>query len=305
MPCLNRRRFLAISGAAVAGGAGMPARASTVSQWRGVAMGSAASITLDHPNADQIIAHARVEIERLEDIFSLYRAGSTLSQLNANGSLDNPPFELLEVLGLCGSVHHLSGGLFDPTVQPLWAAYAEAFAAGSKPSDDAIDQARSLIAWDAVRYDATNVSFGRPGMALTLNGVAQGYVADRVAALLAAEGVKNILIDTGEIQAMGAGLDGEGWDISLAADQGSLTLRDRALASSAPKGTVFDVAGTVGHILDPRAGTAATAEWELVSVTASSAALADALSTAMCLMARPQIMQMVDAVPDATLVALA
>jgi thiamine biosynthesis lipoprotein len=66
-------------------------------------------------------------------------------------------------------------------------------------------------------------------------------------------------------------------------------LRDQALASSAPLGTVFDAAGTAGHILDPRSGATARPRFRLVSVTAPSAALADGLSTALCLMDRPQI----------------
>lgn len=47
---------------------------------------------------------------------------------------------------------------------------------------------------------AGRIAFARPGMTLTLNGVAQGDVADLVAALLAAEGLEDALIDTGEIR---------------------------------------------------------------------------------------------------------
>jgi thiamine biosynthesis lipoprotein len=126
-------------------------------------------------------------------------------------------------------------------------------------------------------------------MALTLNGIAQGFIADRVAGLLAAEGLTDILVDTGELRALGSTPTGGDWPVDLADGAGSLGLRDQALASSAPLGTVFDAAGTAGHILDPRSGATARPRFRLVSVTAPSAALADGLSTALCLMDRPQI----------------
>jgi thiamine biosynthesis lipoprotein len=68
---------------------------------------------------------------------------------------------------------------------------------------------------------------------------------------------------------------GGDWPVDLADGAGSLGLRDQALASSAPLGTVFDAAGTAGHILDPRSGATARPRFRLVSVTAPSAALAD------------------------------
>ena len=43
--------------------------------WRGIALGAEARIILDHPNAEQLIAGAVAEIERLEGMFSLYLPG--------------------------------------------------------------------------------------------------------------------------------------------------------------------------------------------------------------------------------------
>ena len=78
------------------------------------------TITLDHTDGERIARKAFAEVDRLEDIFSLYRANSALSRLNESGILTDPPFELLECLSLCGSVNRATGGLFDPTVQSLW-----------------------------------------------------------------------------------------------------------------------------------------------------------------------------------------
>lgn len=280
MPRLSRRRFIAISAAAIAAG---PSVAAPSRYWTGTALGARASIVLAHPEALRIVAVALREIERLENVFSLYRPDSALSRLNNEGSLDAPPFELVECLGIAGAVHAATGGAFDPTVQPLWAAYAAASSVGSVPSEAALSEARARVGWSQVVVAPQAIAFTRPGMALTLNGIAQGYIADRVTRLLEREGLRDILVDTGEFRALGGRPEGGAWQVGLANGE-KVGLRDRALATSAPLGTAFDAAGTVGHILDPRTGRPAPASGRSVSVTAPTAALADALSTALCLL---------------------
>lgn len=300
----TRRRFLTIAAAATAC-AGLPAGAAPLTRWQGIALGAPASIHLAHPDADRLIRMALAEIARLEAVFSLHRPDSALARLNATGRLEAPPFELLECLSLCSAVHTASGGAFDPTVQPLWRLHAETHAIGRAPTDAEIAATLPLIGWDGVEAEASAITFARPGMALTLNGVAQGVIADRVADLLAAEGLTDILVNTGEFRALGGHPDGSPWPLRL--DDAAATqvpLRDRALASSGPLGTTFDTEGRVGHILDPRTGRPAAPRWRLISVTAPRAGLADALSTAACLLEASDIATLFDNFPDSRLVGL-
>ena len=276
---LSRRRFLAISAACCLP---VPALAQDLHVATGQALGARVTLRLSHPDAAAIAARALAEIARLEGVFSLYRADSALMRLNAGGALEAPPFELLECLTLAGSVHAASGGLFDPTVQPLWALHAETAVQGRLPTDDERKAALALTGWQRLRIGPDRIAMA-PGMALTLNGIAQGYIADRVAALLGAEGLDDILIDTGEFRALGGDPRGGDWPVHLA-QGGEVGLRSRALATSSPLGTTFDAGGRVGHILDPRTGAPAVPVWSAVSISAPSAALADALSTAACLM---------------------
>jgi thiamine biosynthesis lipoprotein len=278
-PMTSRRRFLTITAAAML--CPTLGTAQPMYTWQGAALGARATIRLAHPDAPAITARVAAEISRLEDIFSLYRPQSALSQLNETAILHAPPFELLECLSLAGAVHAASEGRFDPTIQPLWASYAEASARGAMPDEAARIKAHALTGWDRVNLDAASIKM-QPDMALTLNGIAQGYIADRVADLLTAEGLTDILIDTGEFRALGRQPDGRAWPVNLAAG-GQVPLVARALATSAPLGTTFDEGGHVGHILDPRIGTPSQAIWREISVTAKSAALADALSTTACL----------------------
>ncbi|WP_386628628.1 FAD:protein FMN transferase [Sulfitobacter geojensis] len=275
----TRRRFLTINAAALA----FPGKslAAPVYTWQGIALGARATLRLSHPDAKAISARVAAEITRLEDIFSLYRPNSSLMQLNRAGQLHLPPFELLECLSIAGSVHRASKGAFDPTIQPLWACYAEASAQGRLPEKDAITQARLKVGWEGVHISPAAIVL-EPEMALTLNGIAQGYIADRVAEMLMDECLTNVLIDTGEFRALGVHPDGRAWPVTLAAG-GEVPLDTRALATSAPLGTTFDEYSQVGHIIDPRTGQPTQSHWQEISVSAASAAVADALSTAACL----------------------
>lgn len=280
---MKRRRFLSIAAGLTAASAFRAFAAPSVRQWHGVALGSAAAIAVNHPDADRLIALARSEIDRLENIFSLYRADSVLSQLNRDGKLTSPPFELLNCLSLCDTVNRASGGLFDPTVQPLWSAYATSWSGGKAPARLDLEHALALTGWSDVQFDADKVSFARPEMALTLNGIAQGFIADRVTLLLRSQGLSDVLVDTGEIRALGTAPGTMGWPVNLQ-DGPRITLRDRAVATSSLRGTVIDPAGRVGHILDPSIGALEERPANVVSISAPTAALADALSTAACLM---------------------
>jgi len=126
-------------------------------------------------------------------------------------------------------------------------------------------------------------------MALTLNGIAQGFIADKVAAFFRAQGVENVMVNTGEIMAVGRAPDGNPWPVTIAHSDGQIVpLSNAAIATSAPLGTTFDAAGAIGHILDPRTGQHGGL-WAQISVAATSAALADGLSTAFCLMDTAEI----------------
>lgn len=298
---LTRRRALFI-GATLLGGAlagrGFAATAA-VSRWSGQALGSHAKIELigaDEALARATFAQIEREVSRLEAVFSLYRSDSALSRLNRAGELAAPPPELLELLALAGAVHRQTDGLFDPTVQPLFSLYAGHYSSGKQgaPDREQIDAALARVGFDAVSFDPELVRFGRFGMAMTLNGIAQGYITDRVAALLRERGFSNVLVDMGEIRAVGSGPEGDGWRVGIrqGTDGGGISKRlmlsDRAIATSMMLGTVLDRDGAAGHILHPRTGIA-THFNARATVVDSSAARADALSTAAILMDPGQV----------------
>lgn len=307
----TRRRFIALSGAA-SGLALLPfggtARAAPQRvTWRGVALGAPAEMVLHHPDraaAETLIARAVAEISRLERIFSLYRADSALAELNRSGALAAPPAELVDLLGTCRAVWELSGGVFDPTVQPLWLLYARHFSTpGGHPDGPAlaeVEAALSLAGFGRVAFNRDRIAFARRGMALTLNGIAQGFITDRIVEMLRAAGVTSTLADLGEIRALGARDDGAPWRVSIAGEgepwAAPLEVIDRAVATSSTAGFRFAGPDSPSHLLDPRSGESA-GRYRSVSVVAPDAATADALSTAFSFMKPERIETVRESLP--------
>jgi thiamine biosynthesis lipoprotein len=297
---IARRRFIGIT-AAAAGLALLPlggrARAeASVVTWQGAALGAAATLQIHHHDraaAERLVSQAIAEIHRLEGLFSLYRGDSALVELNLRGVLDAPASEMVELLGEARGVYELTGGVFDPTIQPLWALYANHFsrpgAAPDGPPPDELRAALAKVDYRQVLLSRDRIGFGRRGMALTLNGIAQGYITDKVVELLRSGGIEHSLVDMGESRALGHRSDGRPWTVGLAdpdhperiAD--TVPLVDRAVATSGQSGFRFDRAGRFNHLLDPATGRSAS-RYRSVTVIMPTATAADALSTAFSLM---------------------
>jgi len=300
-PKLPRRRFIAIA-AAIAGLPLLPPRPAAAAPdlhvWTGSALGADAMLQIQHPDAaaaQRLIEMSLAEMQRLEHVFSLYRPDSALARLNRDGVLDDPPLDLVRLLGECERFNRLTGGAFDATVQPLWDVYAGHFAQqGADPAGPpaaAIAAALARTGHDRIDMSPRRIRFTAPGMAVTLNGIAQGYITDRVVERLKDAGMAHALVDMGETRAVGPHPDGSPWRIGLADPaQPSHTLDrvglvDRAIATSGGYGTQFDPAGRFNHLFDPANG-GTSWRYAQVSVVAANATTADALSTAFSLMPR-------------------
>lgn len=284
---MNRRRFLTLTAAALFPA---PGQASIVTEWQGTGLGTALSLSLigaDPHHARRTFARVEAEIARIEGLASLH-CDSALTRLNRDGRLAWPAPGFLDLLTLAGKVHAATQGVFDPTIQPLWLATAT----GGDP-----EAARQLIGWTRLQLSPEEVRLDH-GQALTLNGIAQGWAADRIADLLRAQGFTDSLIDMGEIVALGRGPDGSDWTAHILAPDGTplgeARLRNRALATSSPRGTL--IGPGLPHIVGPKGE---VPQWQTVSVSAPRAAVADALSTAFCLMDRPAIEATLTCFPEA------
>jgi thiamine biosynthesis lipoprotein len=279
---------------------------------QGVLLGAETEIQLYHHDsrtARVAIDSCFAEVKRLEAIFSLQRPDSALSRLNRAGRLDAAPAELVELLRIAAAFSRATDGAFDVTVQPLWRLYAGHFSSGgadtSGPSRAQTQRALDCVDYRLVEVRDSRIAFQRPGMAVTLNGIAQGFITDRVTRMLRAGGFEHVLVNMGEMRALQGHPDGTAWRIGIADPERpwrsllTLPLRDRAIATSGGYGTRFDPTGRHHHLFDPRTGES-THHYRSVSVLAPDATTADALSTGLCALPLAAVRAAVAACPEAS-----
>ncbi|OUL98579.1 FAD:protein FMN transferase [Variovorax sp. JS1663] len=287
---MRRRQLLrATMGIGALGGlAGVsPATRSPIWRQRSLlAFGTTLSLQAAHEEVgvlDRALDAAVLAVRRIHGQMSLFDRDSAVSRLNRDGHLHLPPAELVEILGIAHAVSRDSEGAFDVTVQPLWTVFESAQRAGRLPEPGEVAAARARVDWRALDVSRRRIRFDMPAMAVTLNGIAQGYAADLARTVLSKHGVRHALIDAGEFAPLGHNKEARPWALGIEDphEESALIARlitdGRCIATSADKLTTFSTDRRHHHIFDPRTGYSPPS-LSAVTVAAPSGAIADALT---------------------------
>ena len=218
-------------------------------------------------------------------------------------------------------------GLFDPTVGSVSSLWDFGAAEPALPDAQALEEGltctgsygalgfRPVAAEDAparispelinaemfqgVRYF---ISKPDPGVMLDMGAIAKGYIADRLADFLRAEGIKSAIISLGgNIVLVGDKPGNSPWIIGIqdpgykeyegSGDRsilGSLELGEGSVVTSGTYERCFDLQGqTYHHVLDPRTGYPAETDLDSATVIGPQSICCDALSTC-CLLSGSQ-----------------
>ena len=212
--------------------------------------------------------------------FSLsgYNRASLLSRYNAGEEIVPDRF-FGEVLELSEKYKALTGGAFDVAAAPLFDIWGFGFKTDSLPSDDAVRTAMRLSA---------------EGKTLNFNAIAQGYTCDVIAEYLHGIGVKDMLVDIGEIYCEGLNPSGQSWRIGIdnPVDGNDTPGSDmRGIWSSGGRACGIVTSGNYrkfyvkdgkkyAHTIDPRTGYPVRHNLLSATIVAPTAAEADAFATA-------------------------
>jgi len=267
-------------------------------------MGTLVTITVVHPDADAariMVGDTFDEMERLEGLLSRHRAGTPVWRLNETGVVHGPPPEVLEVIRSGLDYSTLTDGAFDMTIAPLLNLYNSSFAqTGAAPPPEEVRGALALVGFKNVQASERQISLERPGMAITLDGIAKGYIVDRAVGVLQQHGATRVLVDAGgDMASAGESLGGDAWRIGLQDPRiangtlGVLQLRGESVATSGDYVQYLTPDLSLHHIIDPRTG-ASPSHTSGVSVVAPSAMAADALSTATLVLGPREGMDLLD-----------
>jgi len=238
------------------------------------------------------LAEAWDAMARLEGVLRA-EPGSELGRLNASATSERfkcSPDLYAAIDSALGAAEE-TGGLFDPTIEPLVRAW-DLRGAGRVPAADEVAAARRQVGWRAVARDPGGrvVRFTRPGMGLDLDDIARGYALERAAAALRARGIARALLNLDD-QTLALS-NREPWQVTIAfpGDRPAPALRLALTNAALSTCTALGPGGTIAalrhaRVLDPRSGTTVRSDAS-VSVVARSATRANALSVALLVMGR-------------------
>lgn len=257
-----------------------------------VRMGTLMEIRLWNSSAEKARAacdRAFARIQRLESIFTRFDPRSEVRRLveETPGRRVRVSADLFRILSLARGISEASRGAFDITAGRWTALWEAAERAGTLPTRRAWKEARRHVGWEKLHLDpaAGAVELEIPGMALDLGAVGKGYAVDRAVEILQSEGIPAGLVDAGgNFKIFGfTELQQAGIEDPCRPDRlwGTVDLVCPAVSTSSNARRGFRIQGkTYGHLIDPRTGCPLKSHAG-ATVLAESAAVADALSTAL------------------------
>lgn len=207
------------------------------------------------------------EVAEAEALLSAHRPGADMHRLNArlrdaSGTVDVPP-RLALFLHNALHISRRADGAFDPT---LGNADAVSFVAIDTNMDA---QTECLIT-------------SRPGIRFDAGAIGKGYALDRARDMLQELGVRNALLHggTSSVLALGSDPAGNEWRIAIASPEPGLPVAVWGLRDGDAMGVSANYE-RAAHIIDPRTGQPVTQSRLVAVLMPGSAAVADAVSTAL------------------------
>ena len=201
-----------------------------------------ANITDVKVRPSQIQKDIEAILEDIDTTLSGYNKGSLLSRFNAGDTIV-PNDMLCKVYDDAHELWEETDGALDCAAGPLYDLWGFGFKGGGFPDERQIAEALAVSGMgrlvprmeDAIRDGRLHASWlrlpvtaGNDGMAgspnvitdpignlLNFNAIAQGYSCDTVASYLNIIGVKDMLVDIGEIWCRGLNASGKPWRIGI------------------------------------------------------------------------------------------
>lgn len=299
---LNRRRFLQII--AVAGatascwklglfGSTRPLQAARRSQ---TIMGTVLNFTVYGPDRDaceEAISKTIGKMELLESHLSRHMEDSELATLNRLGRLNDPSTHILDVLTMAGDIYSKTSGAFDVTILPLLHMHESIRGENDHPDQESFAATKGLVNFEQLHIDEEKILFSKKNMAVSLDGIAKGYIVDQGIGILKDHGFNNVYLEAGgDLMVSGQKDEHSPWRIALRPPRTEkaqkpviLEVSNKAVATSGDYLQSFTADLKHHHIIHPQNGFSPL-ELASCTITAPNVALADCLSTAVMVLGK-------------------
>ena len=261
----------------------------------GFAQGTSYHIT--YYSADSLVSRKQTDsiFAKIDSSLSIYKPYSLISQFNRSTSGITADLMLKEVVKKSLSVYRKTNGAFDITVQPL----AQAWGFGATrmitiPDSGQIKSLLNCVGSGYIRLNRNRLMKDKPCVGIDVNGIAQGYSVDLLAAFVESKGIRDYLVELGgEIRIKGrkqpsgekmtVGIESPGDDPNnplpvtrrIQLGQGAITTSGnyRKFYQNSLK--------KITHLIDPKTGYPIQNEMISVTVVAEDAITADGYDNAL------------------------
>jgi thiamine biosynthesis lipoprotein len=247
-------------------------------------------VAKDIPEADLYIDMAVAEVSRIEHLISDWIPTTPISEVNRNAGVKpiKVPRELFDLVQRAIKISELTSGAFDISYASMDKIWKFDGSMTEMPTAAEIKNSVEKVGFKNIILDSKNTTIflKKEGMKLGLGGIGQGFIADKIKAMLVEKGVVAGIVNiSGDINTWGKQLDGEQWKVGI---KNPLN-KDRIFATFPLEDSSVETSGSYekyvifngirySHIIDTRTGYPASGVIS-VSVFAKSTELADALAT--------------------------
>ena len=283
------------------------ARAVPSQSRSGLLLDTTVTITVYHSQPGPILDACFRQIADFERLFSRTLEGSDIWNLNhAQGQPVTVSEETARLLRLALDYADKSDGALDVTIAPASSLWDFKAADPAVPAAEELKRAAAHVNWKNLRLEGTTAQLLDKEMAVDLGAVAKGYIADRLADSLRAQGVTNALINLGgNIVALGD-KNGKAWQVGIQSPfdeetlAATLEVRDKTVVTSGTYERSFRKNGVLyHHILDPKTGEPVRNGLASVTILADASVIADGLSTACFVLGETKGLALIEATPGA------
>ncbi len=261
----------------------------------GYAQGTTYNIT--YYAADSLVSAFEIDsiMSSLDSSLSLYKPYSLISAFNNAEKEVEMDDHLKKVIEKAIKISKETNGISDPTVFPLVQAWGFGPKEDSSSPDSAtINKILSCVGVNNIYIDKNKLVKRNACTEIDLNGIAQGYSVDVVAAFLDKKGIKNYLVEIGgEIvikgkkypgaKKMSVGIETPSHDPMESSIMYQVVYPGNGAITTSGNYRRFHESGgkIVSHLIDPRSGYPFTNELLSVTVWAKDAISADGYDNAL------------------------
>lgn len=239
----------------------------------------------------------------IDNSLSGYNKNSLVSRFN-EGEAITPDSIFAEIYAHGVRIFKETGGIVDVAAGPLFDLWGFGFKSGDFPSEEKVREVMQTCGMKRMLA-------GNKGQ-LNYNAIAQGYSCDLVAKYLYSIGVKDMMVDIGEIFCDGLNPSGQPWSLGIdkpadGNNEPGAQIQGIFRAPSGPHGIVtsgnyrkFYIRDgkKYSHSIDPRTGYPVTHNLLSATIVADDALTADAYATYCMVVGLEESMKLLESRPD-------